>query len=83
MKAASGVSNMRLAHEIAVEEDFRFTKSEEPEDRLDIHISILIFLPSGYISRVMYVLKCVTDACHFFNNDAIVSHNNWMIISIF
>ena len=33
MKAANGVANMALAHEIAVENDFRFEKMSPPENR--------------------------------------------------
>ena len=33
MKAANGVANMTLAHEIAVENDFRFQKISTPENR--------------------------------------------------
>ena len=34
MKAASGVSNMKLAHEIILEDDFKLHKEEPAENRL-------------------------------------------------
>ncbi len=33
MKAADGVTNMTLAHDIAVDNEFRFQKIERPSDR--------------------------------------------------
>ena len=33
MKAANGMTNMALAHEIAVNKDFKLEKFEAPQDR--------------------------------------------------
>uniref|UniRef100_T1IQ07 T-complex protein 11-like protein 1 n=1 Tax=Strigamia maritima TaxID=126957 RepID=T1IQ07_STRMM len=38
MKAANGVTNMALAHEIAVDKDFKLEKVEPPEDSLERQI---------------------------------------------
>lgn len=45
MKAANGVTNMVLAHEIAVNKDFKLEKIEAPQDRykqvVELHNKVL------------------------------------------
>ena len=43
MRAANGVSNMALAHEIAVDHDFKLEKYKAPDNRL-VFIITLFFI---------------------------------------
>lgn len=40
MSAAHGLTNMRLFHEIAVDQDFKLTPSQPPENRFLFHLSL-------------------------------------------
>lgn len=44
MKAANGVSNMVLAHEIAVDRNFRLEKFEPPENSIERRVSYSIIV---------------------------------------
>ena len=63
MQAANGVSNMALAHEIAVDNEFRFKKQEYSENRYhsltneNLHYYILSLLKVSLILiSLMYML---------------------------